>query len=825
MADLQCPSCGKNNPDFLDNCQFCQSPLRSESMLHTGESPVKKNTGELEPILPQWLKEVRQQGRESAAKDAEEEAAKPKVQKNEPPDLLAGLASQAKDEEEEIPDWLASINPVTKPAAAESPAPPATSDFFSQFKEREPAPAESQAGEPVQADLPSWAAGSTDAEPAQTAEEKDELSEWFAKASEEPAVPVELESDLPEWISPSEPPSYAFKEPPPQPKAEEDLSWLHSLEVSSKEEAKPAVEPEAQPESDLGWLDDLVQATTDVPPGRPATDEPPSWVRKLSGIEAPPLQPAEPKKDPSWLNQPSPENETPKHEPADSTPVWLQDRAEEQRGEAAPEKVSPFTRRTGPLRDVIDDDSMPDWLKSAAEGQPSMPAPGALSDWFRETDLSPRTAPSSDSDASKVSPPSSSDVDSLLSVDMPDWLSRPEPESAGAASQPPARPFDDSLAPVDLPSWVQAMRPTESVISDSAGREPQYAESEGPLAGLEGVIPVAPIGSSRRPKTVSLKLQPTDEQFAGASLLEKIIASETTPRPALTQANIAPQSALRWILSALFLIALGAMAFMRTTSMPVSAALPVEVRSASSAIARLPQNSLVLVVMDYEPALAGEMEAVSGPMLDQLVLMTRARLVFVSTSPNSSALVRRLLTNTGIGLPAPNGLDYKAGENYINLGYLPGGFAGVRQFLESPAATLPQAGQAGNFSVTKFTDYTAVIVLTDHAESGRVWVEQLYARNREDTTFFSVQPVLFAASAQAGPMLQPYFSSQQITGMVSGLAEAARYEFVNNSRPGIARRYWDSFGVGLLLATAAIVLGSLWSLVAGLQSRRGGEAG
>ncbi len=823
MADIRCANCGKNNPDFLDNCQFCQSPLKREAMVHPGESPVKKNTGELEPILPQWLKDVRQQGRESAAKDAEEEAAKPKVQKNEPPDLLAGLASQAKGEEEEIPDWLASINPVTKPSPDAPPAPSPESDFLSQFKESEPASPEPQTNEPVRGDMPSWMQATRDEPPAQPAEEKDELSEWFAKASEEPAAPMEPDSDLPQWADSAESPSNAFKEPPPQ-KEEEYLSWLRSLENSSKAEFAPQIPQEtSQTQSESDWFDDLgTSAAEDVPPGRPATDEPPSWVRALGGMEAQ-QPPAEHQHDLSWLNQ-STAPEVPRAEDAsaESGPVWLHDSQDKQASEESSDKISPFTRRTGPLSDVPEN-FMPDWLKSATE-EPSMPAPGALSEWFREMDLSPLPASASDSDISSESPPSSgSDVDSLLSVEMPDWLSDSEPGSKETAPGQAGMPKHDSLAPADLPSWVQAMRPAESVIPGEPSREEQYTESKGPLAGLEGVIPVAPIGSSRRPKTISLKLQPTDEQFAGASLLEKILESETTPHPIVSQANIATQFALRWLLSVLFLVVLGAVIFLRTTSMPVSAALPAEVRSASSAIARLPQNSLVLVVMDYDPALAGELEAVSGPMLDQLVLTTRARLVFISTSPNSTALVRRLLTNTGIGVPAPNGLDYKAGENYINLGYLPGGFTGVREFLESPATALPQAGQTPNFAVTNFTDYAAVIVLTDHAESGRVWVEQLDARNQADRAFFSVQPVLFSTSAQAGPMMQPYFSSGQISGMVNGLTDAARYEFVNNSRPGIARRYWDSFGIGLLLAVVAIILGGLWGLVSGAGGRRIGR--
>ena len=76
------------------------------------------------------------------------------------------------------------------------------------------------------------------------------------------------------------------------------------------------------------------------------------------------------------------------------------------------------------------------------------------------------------------------------------------------------------------------------------------------------------------------------------------------------------------------------------------------------------------------------------------------------------------------------------------------------------------------------------------------------------------------ASAQAGPLLQPYLSSGQITGMVTGLSEAARYEYKNGSRPGIARSYWDAFGVGMMMAVALIVIGSLWSLITGIRARR-----
>jgi hypothetical protein len=98
-------------------------------------------------------------------------------------------------------------------------------------------------------------------------------------------------------------------------------------------------------------------------------------------------------------------------------------------------------------------------------------------------------------------------------------------------------------------------------------------------------------------------------------------------------------------------------------------------------------------------------------------------------------------------------------------------------------------------------------------------VEQLWIMKQADPTFAG-QPLLVAASAQTGPMLQPYFASGQIIGMISGLPSAAGYEVLNDSRPGMARTYWDAFGMGMLMAIFLIVLGSLWSVYSGVRANR-----
>jgi hypothetical protein len=891
-------------------------------VLRSGEKPTKKNTGELESVLPDWLKDVRQQAKDAAEEDAAQAAANPRPQKNEPPDLLAGLASQAGSaEEEDVPDWLASINPEArqKPSAPSAPEPGA--DFFAQFnqKESKPEPVSETPPQDAQEHGPSWMSGMRDQSPAPT--EKDELSEWFTQASgrsEESTGSDDDQSNL-GWGSSFDSPSISAEKPPP--KEEEDLSWLHNLEAAAKQTGDlqtpksetdwtadsetPSTPPQTStPQADLSWLDRLggiEESSQPAPDQTAAPRDDLSWLNQFGGIPESPQtsQPAAPhaasQQDLSWLNdvgapsEPQPVDATPNQplspqpfaakedldwlnklggasepgQPAQafsaaeakqsseddlswlnnlgkpaqpSEPAaphaasqqdlrWLSELGGEPEPLAAPpfdqgetERVSP--RQTAPLDKKAVEENEPDWLKRATE-VPSMPAPGELSmDWFSgsgqpEREKTPPSTPQAtpfESDIASIpSQPASlsnQDVDSLFSVEMPDWLSRPEPGTEEPASQQTGSApteGDESLAPVDLPSWVQAMRPMEAVITETAPSvEDQPAETEGPLAGLHGVIPIAPIGSSRRPKPVSLTLQASDEQQASAALLEQILGTETSPRALITSSVVVSQQWLRWALTGLFLLVLSAVILLRSQIMPVSANLPDEAGGLSNAVMSIPANSNILVVIDYEPSLTGEMEAIGGPLLDQIVLLGQPDLSFVSTSPNGPALVERLMVNTGIS---------QAGVPYLNLGYLPGGSAGVLGFIEAPSQIISLAG------VQSFSEYSAIVVLTDHAESGRVWVEQLQNRKTVDPALTN-QPLLMVASAQAGPLLQPYVSSRQITGMISGLSDAARYEFVNNSRPGIARSYWDTFGIGLMMSVALIIIGSLWSLLTGMRARR-----
>ncbi len=78
-------------------------------------------------------------------------------------------------------------------------------------------------------------------------------------------------------------------------------------------------------------------------------------------------------------------------------------------------------------------------------------------------------------------------------------------------------------------------------------------------------------------------------------------------------------------------------------------------------------------------------------------------------------------------------------------------------------------------------------------------------------------------SAQVEPLILPYYASGQVKGLVTGLAGGESYGQIFNhpgSTPGMAEKYWSSFGAGALVAEIVIVIGAIFSAVAGVRARR-----
>jgi hypothetical protein len=278
--------------------------------------------------------------------------------------------------------------------------------------------------------------------------------------------------------------------------------------------------------------------------------------------------------------------------------------------------------------------------------------------------------------------------------------------------------------------------------------------------------------------------------------------------------QLGTQNVLRWVTGALMVILLSGALYSGSRIFPLPAAVPIESNAAIQAVQSIEPDAAVLAVFDYEPATAGEMEATASSLMDHLLLLKHPRLAVISTSPTGSALAERFIS----GMLADRA--YVRGTQFVNLGFLPGGLAGVRYFAEDPAAAVPLGAASDRaWDSTLLTgtrhlqDFAAIILITDGLESGRTWIEQT-----QDAR--GASHMIVVSSAQAGPMLLPYFNSGQIQGLVSGLNGAAGPELSNSGLPGKVRQYWDAYSLGLYAAALLIVVGAAWHVSRAARERR-----
>jgi hypothetical protein len=418
-----------------------------------------------------------------------------------------------------------------------------------------------------------------------------------------------------------------------------------------------------------------------------------------------------------------------------------------------------------------------------------------------------------------IPPTSSESLDAILPMDVPDWLAGFTPGEAepGTRAQTPQPEEAENLAPANLPSWVQALRPVESVVTDtSLGEEERIVEQQGPLAGFRAVLPAqAALLTGRKPKPHAIKLQADEVQLAQASLLDELVQSEGRARAVAARRTVVASPVLRWVIAAvLFALTL-------LPALAGSQVVPIPTRPTSDladfilTIYELQSDAPVLVAMDYQPALAGEMEAALTPVLNDLMINGKP-LAFISTQPSGPLMVSRMMARMA---QEPYQHTYQAGQQYVDLGYLPGEAAGIQSFASQPRRAIGANGFNPNFwespalsAISRLDEFSAVIVVTDNPDIGRIWVEQAGG-------WLSDTPLLMVISAQAEPMIRPYYDSGQVSGLVTGLAGGAIYEN-NRQGAGLARAYWDSYGFGLVAAQLLILVGGIWSLVAGLVSRR-----
>jgi hypothetical protein len=191
----------------------------------------------------------------------------------------------------------------------------------------------------------------------------------------------------------------------------------------------------------------------------------------------------------------------------------------------------------------------------------------------------------------------------------------------------------------------------------------------------------------------------------------------------------------------------------------------------TSFIDSLSPESVVLVGMDYEVSLAGEIDNAALPVLVHL-MRKQVSLVFISTRPTGPALSGHLLDLGLTWLP-----DYPDEKVFV-FAFLPGEAAALLQLATDPRQALTVDVDGSNpwslpelSRIQDISDFSLVVFLTDSTGSGRDWLEQVQPR-------LSGVPLYAIVSKQAEPIYLPYRKAGQLQALMVGISEGADYERV-----------------------------------------------
>jgi hypothetical protein len=761
--------------------------------------------------------------------------------------------------EGEVPDWLTRLAALSA-TEGEKPSP------VSEEAEEELAPAAE--AEPLEPGLPELemepSPGAEEYAPRPPEGEGEAIEDWLPQAQEE--IPdwlreIEAEAALPELPSPEpevEPPSEPGAEIPDWLRAMEQVERVPASEPSPPEppplpppESAPpelAAEPPAGPEPEMpDWLASL--RGEEFPPPEPEAEEaPPEEYPRREAAE-----------EPEWLaalrtsGQPDVlalDEEVVEAE-EETLPDWLAElRASQAAAEMPPSGIE--IREEAPEGPEAEEGAaleylpteaeteIPDWLaempvpeRPEAEEIEFLPAEveevggeeAGVLDWLAEIEAAAAAAEETEGEVSPVeaeAPPLAEEEA------VPDWLRQmppaefpveakiPETEKEAVESPPPSEwlvaeeflegeegpPAVEGAVPGEIPDWMREFKLEEEKPGKPGGEE--LVESEGVLAGISGLLPIAEEelpGEEEPVATLRSRLGvPVVPDVEGAKLFKEI-AAEPPVKPlqeiqAKEEVEIGPEpgsrrrrivETLAWVLIFITLIAaialallavldrvgglMGGPAFREFFGSPLVID-PAPVNTFRAQVTKLPPDAVVIVSFDYSPATEAEMGPLAEIILRDL-LESQARVLTVSLRPEGAAMAQRLLDRFED--------EYPYGQRTLNLGYLPGQTAGVRSlaFLSSAplfqnwARTMEDYPAWGD--VSGLGDVALIVDVADTPLAVRWWVEQMGPGTLVN------RPMAAAVSSAADPSVRPYYNqidpkAGQLLGLVSGVTGAAAYE-------------------------------------------------
>jgi hypothetical protein len=390
-------------------------------------------------------------------------------------------------------------------------------------------------------------------------------------------------------------------------------------------------------------------------------------------------------------------------------------------------------------------------------------------------------------------------------VEESDWLTRirkkHRPELGDEVQKTSSEREGDSLL-----QWLVAL---EEGGSESEGLEGERLQA-GDLAEDTQEVEVSPtpgdstqeidIRESSAAKRTETELHITREEHTRAGQLAATIIDEKAPRPVRDPRKEASPQGIRRVLGLLLVIILSFMLFFQGSGSINTGLHEPQGLAVREWAEGLPAEANLLFVLDYQAGFAPELDLSARPILELIDNEGRA-VSILSSSPSGSLLFYRLL-------------DQTSGRNRLvvhDLGYYP-----VEAFGAYGLANHARS----NWQITSQPEFTkrlpggpfdGILILADDYDGATAWIEQLSSLAPEI-------PIYLIVTAQAAPLLLPYWESGQVKGIMAGMTDAISMDgeaAANASR-------WRAYQAGILLLIVLLLIG-LFFPVYHSQDAEGGD--
>jgi hypothetical protein len=616
-----------------------------------------------------------------------------------------------------------------------------------------------------------WLSGFGEELPAEPSVAHDEEADWLPSAPSQAALPAAGD----DWLS-------GFGEELPAESAvanDEEADWLTSApsqpsaNLDNDDWLGDMPSTTSSSAASDGWLDDL------TPPATPAENA--SWMEEMigedNGLE-----------ELDWLDQPAPAKPTPK--------VNL-----------TPTPVEPEEEPALPLDPALDYDNLEmgwqeeaqegsgfDWL-SALEGVDltSLPAEPALNMELPEEGLGEEDGEEELIDFDQIESLNPEELvisnPTFALMDASELGLLSELQHLGETEE--STPEEELALEEELLEFEASAAP--AWVEDIGGDETdfrQVVQATGPLAGLRGVVAIAPLLAQPAvaPTTIQeIALKNTEEQAQQAQLLKQITAGVV---PQVEEEDTVSRSRFEQLIR-VFLAILLILAVLGGLFLPAGT-LPITPPAAGPALVNFNQaitsfsGQKLLVAIDYTPAVGGELDPMALMVLKQLQAQNN-QLVVMSQFPTGWGQAQQLLASTNF-------------TGTTELGYIPGRTVGLREL----ATCLTQTIGCLNLNATALSEVKAVIVFTNERDSLLDWLEQVQPEIQKKG-----QLLLVGTTEGLAPMAQPYVESQQIGGLIAGTPELATYETQFLGQAGPAYQLLSGRVLAQILALVVLLVGAV----------------